>query len=154
MQVALVLYKGNSNNLLYFLADTLIRIRLWSKYSHAELMINKKCYSSSARDGGVRGKYIDYLSDKWDVFYFDITEEEYQKVMLWYETNKDKAYDWTNIVRFVIPFMKERPDKFICFEAVAAMLGIPSAYDARPSTLIEYVKKRNSNESKQSTESK
>lgn len=143
MQAAIVLYKGNSDNLWYTLIDNLIRLRLFSKYSHAELVLEQKCYSSSMRDKGVRSLYLNYLSDKWDAYYFDMTSEEYEKALNWFDANKGKKYDWRNIISYIIPFVRHSPDKFICFEAIAEMLGIPNASDARPSTLIEYVKKRN-----------
>lgn len=153
MKAAVLLYKGNSSRLIYLIAESIIRFRLFSKYSHAELMIGDVSYSSSARDGGVRSKLININSGNWDVHYFEMTEEEVNKALLWFSQNNTKSYDWINAIRYAIPFLRQSKDKFICFEAVAEMLGIPDAYDARPSTLIEYVKKRNSNESK-STESK
>ena len=50
MSVQLALYKGRGT-----LFNALIRWWTRSPYSHCELVINGTCYSSSIRDGGVRG---------------------------------------------------------------------------------------------------
>jgi len=61
MIVQLALYKARGN--------WINRLICWwtgSPYSHCELVINGTCYSSSIRDGGVRGKTMALPSDKWD----------------------------------------------------------------------------------------
>lgn len=141
--IAIALYKGKpSDGWFHILSHYLIRLRTLSKYSHAELVINNVCYSSSARDGGVRAKSIDITSGKWDVIYIDITNEVKQQALLWFKQNNEKNYDWSNILRYCIPFYPQRKDQYVCFEAVGEALGFAGAYKLTANDLYEWAKKR------------
>lgn len=63
----LALYKGPPTGyLIHTMSHYATRLWTWSKYSHAELVIDGMCYTSSIRDGGVRVKLIDLNSGRWD----------------------------------------------------------------------------------------
>lgn len=141
--IAIALYKGKpSDGWFHILSHYLIRLRTLSKYSHAELVINNICYSSSSRDGGVRAKSIDITSGKWDVIYIDVTNEVKQQALLWFKQNNEKNYDWSNILRYIIPFYPQRKDQYVCFEAVGEALGFAGAYKLTANDLYEWAKKR------------
>jgi hypothetical protein len=119
-------------------------IRFWTNhpYSHCELLIDGICYSSSARDGGVRCKVIDTGSGHWDLYEI---EGNKGAALEWFIFNQGCAYDWAGIARFVFPFLPHRSRQWFCFEAIGAMLGLPNPEDldapdlmnALPMVLVE-----------------
>ena len=128
----LALYKGPPSSLIHKISHYITRLWTWSKYSHAELVIDGKCYSSSARDGGVRGKEINLSSGHWDVFDITSNEDIKQKALLWFSSHDGQAYDYRNVVRYVFPFIGHNRNQWVCYEAIGAALGIdkPHKLDA------------------------
>lgn len=126
------MYRGPATGLKNKLGHWLVCILTLSRYSHCELVIDGTCYSSSFRDGGVRSKLIDFTNGKWDVFPIAGDEEAAWR---WFQEHKGQRYDWQGIVRFVLPFVRQRPDEFFCSEAVAAALGLPRASRITPQDL-------------------
>jgi len=129
----LALYKGPpKNNLLHTVSHNLTKLWTWSKYSHSEIVIGDYCYSSSARDGGVRKKKIDLNSGRWDVV--DITDNPVviSNALKWFDEHEGDPYDYRNIVRFIFPFVGHNKKHWVCYEACGAMLGIdkPHKLDA------------------------
>jgi hypothetical protein len=88
-------------------------------------VINGVCYSSSFRDGGVRSKYIDLASGRWDVL---PVKGGVVNALWWYEQHKGQGYDWLNILRFILPFIPQRKTKWVCFEAIGSMLGLAGCH--------------------------
>ena len=141
MQIAL--YKGpTGSSIRHFISHWAIRIWTWSKYSHAELVIDGICYSSSVRDGGVRAKRINLDSGKWDVFDVPATQEDMEYALAWFAENRGSAYDWLGIKRFVVPFVRHDPDKWFCFEAVGDMLGLAGTHKLTANDLMWWAVKR------------
>ena len=62
MKVAL--YKGPAKDWRHKVAHWAVCVATRSPYSHCELVIDGVCWSASARDGGVRGKVIDLVSQQ------------------------------------------------------------------------------------------
>lgn len=124
----LALYKGPPSGIIQAIGWSAIRTWTWSKYSHAELVIDGVCWSSSARDHGVRRKIIDLNSGKWDVF--DITDNPQVKAqaLSWFIEHEGDSYDYRNIVRFVLPLFGHNKRHWVCFEACGEALGIPKSY--------------------------
>lgn len=83
------------------------------------------CYSSSARDGGVRSKVIDLTSGRWDVVDVEIDKDH---ALAWFLTNNGDKYDWAGIWRFVIPFLPQGKRRWFCFEAIGSALGFAGAH--------------------------
>lgn len=134
----LALYKGPpSNDLLHLAGHYLTRLWTWSKYSHAELVISGICYSSSSRDGGVRSKVIDLNSGKWDVFEITDAPAKVQQAVSWFTLHEKDKYDWLNILRFVIPFIKQDRNKWVCYESIGAALGIKEPHKLDADKLLE-----------------
>lgn len=107
----------------------LVRVR----YSHCELVIAGKCYSSSERDGGVRAKEIDLASGHWEVFLISGDEA---KVLAWFREHSAENYDWAGIAAFVVPLLQQRPRHWFCSEACAAALGMPGGRGLTPFDLF------------------
>lgn len=135
----ILLYKGPATGFWRKVAHWLICIRTLSLYSHAELMIGHLSYSSSWMDGGVRAKFIE-PDGHWDIITLEANKAQYDIALDWFLKHKSAGYDWRGVVRFLLPFVRQRKNQFFCFEAVLAMLEVnyngdkPTAND-----IIDYV---------------
>jgi len=132
MQIAF--YKGPAKGLVNKLGRLLVCIGTWSKYSHCELVINGMCYSASARDGGVRSKAIDLASGHWDVVE---VPGDAMRALAWFQRHQGDRYDWWGVLRFALPFLRQRPGKWFCSEAVAEALGMADSAGVTPGDLWE-----------------
>lgn len=145
MTAQLALYKGPPrNDLLHSVSHYAIRLWTWSRWSHAELVIDGVCYSSSSRDGGVRAKTIDLTSGRWDVVELPLSDEQAGKALAWFLTNDGDKYDWAGIWRFVLPFLPHGERRWFCFEAIGSALGFAGSYRLDADDLYEWAKLRQS----------
>jgi hypothetical protein len=98
-------------------------IALWTKgkYSHVELIIGDKQYSSHISDGGVRCKKHIYNEDLWD--YVEVPNIRVKDILQFYSITKGDKYDLLGIAGFVIPF-KDRTNEWFCSEWVSNALKI------------------------------
>lgn len=101
--------------------DKLIRFVTRSDYSHCEIAIGGYCWSSSARDNGVRQRYINLQSGHWDVI--DIQGDEVT-TLAWFKEQEGAGYDWLGLIRTVIPFFPHSSSKWFCSEACGTALGL------------------------------
>lgn len=119
--------------------DKAVRLVTRSAYSHVELVIGGKCYSSSIQDGGVRSKHINIWSGSWDVV--EIGGDE-AVAKAWFEQHDGQDYDWLGAFRFAIPFLRHRSGKWFCSEAVGAALGLPDAHKLTPQNMWEWSQRK------------
>lgn len=138
MTVQLALYKGPPKGVLNIVGHYAVCIWTRSKWGHAELVIDGVAYSSSARDGGVRGKTIDFSTGRWDLVDLPLTAEETAYARMWFHQHADWKYDYWNIGRFVFPIINHERDRVVCFESVAAALRLPAAHKFDANDLFEY----------------
>jgi hypothetical protein len=136
-------YKGPPrNDWQHTVSHYAIRLWTWSRWSHAELVVDGICYSSSTRDGGVRSKLIDLNSGRWDVIDLDIPVMQVVDVLLWFEEHKGAPYDWAGVWRFVLPFLPHSKGRWFCFEALGAALGSAGAHKLTANDLYTWAKAR------------
>lgn len=138
MTISLAFYKGPPTGTFHKLSHYAIRLWTWSKYSHAEIVVNGVCYSSSARDGGVRSKVIDLNTGKWDVVELALSKTKTKYILKWFEIHNGNGYDYLNIVRFIFPFVKHRKNKWVCFESIGASMGFPAAHKLTANDLLNW----------------
>lgn len=138
----LALYKGPPHNdWFHTVSHYAIRLWTWSRWSHGELVINGVCWSSSARDHGVRGKVIDLTTGRWDVLPLDHLPQYQQDAALdWFRQNAGQRYDYRNIVRFILPFIGHNRRQRVCFEAIAESLGLAGAHKLTANDLHQWAK--------------
>lgn len=129
--IQLALYKGPPSSIWHRVTHWITCLVLSARqgercpYSHAEMVIDGTCYSSSIRDGGVRSKIIDLKSGHWDVYEIDPVHVGGEFVCLQrYEVHKGRNYDFSGALRWLLPFMRQSPNLDYCFEIVASMLGL------------------------------
>lgn len=133
MTVYLAMYKGRKHGRglgvqwLRF-QDWLIRTVTRSPYSHCEIAVKPhpwasvyKCYSASARDGGVRMKVMDLPLCQWDLI--PLPAEVEGRVIEQYGRTRGERYDWRGAIGAV--FGKRGSDKkWFCSEWCAAAIGL------------------------------
>ena len=130
-------YKGEGN---FF--NKLIRWWTDSQITHVELIIDDVWYSSSHRDGGVRGKVITPNPDNWDIYYINVKDEYYAKEVI--SNAMGCGYDWTGIIGSqILPFSLHWPGHYFCSEIVAEALMIDKANRYAPHELFERLVDRN-----------
>lgn len=160
-QVYLALYKGkktgrNLTALIARLSDWLTRKLTKGPYSHCELAVERldftrgshyeheviyDCYSSSIRDGGVRGKPID-LSDKtkWDLIPLNVTEEQ---IKGYFFRTFGSGYDWWGAIGIVLG-IKQKRSKYFCSEwCYNALMESEDGWRFSPNQLAIIFKKGN-----------
>ena len=110
--------------------DKLISYLTFSKYSHCELVFSTGEFgSSSARDGGVRLKYITQ-NDKWDIFDLknpdgtEISKELEDTIRYWFLLHKDLPYDWPGAVMSLFGVNWTSEDKKFCSYVCASLFGL------------------------------
>lgn len=117
------------------------RVTSWwlrGPYSHCELILGVDanglavCASSSFLDGGVRVKHMQLDPDHWDVI--DVggsTDAAWQ----WLQQHHGQPYDLLGLAGFVARRLGQDKDRWLCSEAVGAMLGMPDAWRFDPCSL-------------------
>ena len=147
MTVFIAFYKGGrrkGESPLKYAWDYAVRLRTASPYSHCEIAIEQgwgvyECISSSMRDGGIRGKAMQLPKDRWDILPCTLTEREARE---WLSREQGKAYDYAGALRFVLPFLRQAPQKWFCSEFVAAALGIDNPSGQTPASVWKWLLQR------------
>ena len=129
--VKLALYKGKG-----LIGNKLIRVWTRSPYSHCELVVDGKSYSSSLMDKGVRCKDILFTSDHWD--FIDLPDSLGQRILAYYETTKSEKYAWRDLILSqVFNGNSDQPGAAFCSDWCAAAIGLPNPSIYSPRTLGE-----------------
>ena len=121
MNCQVAFYKGNSETANGIAFDKIIRRWTHGPYSHSEIILNGKMYSSSPRDGGVRSKVHKYDPDKWD--YIKLSDIYVQNIKFFYKLTENEPYDWLGILGFVVP-LKDKTRAWFCSEWCANALKV------------------------------
>jgi hypothetical protein len=144
----IALYKGIpedvQHKITHYITCVFLSLRKFRivKYSHAELVIDGVCYSSSVRDGGVRSKIIDLSSGKWDLIELQLSDSEKLNAKLRFIEIEGKRYDWFGAIGVILGFVKQKSDKFFCFEVVAKLLGKEKPHKFTPVEFEKEYKKK------------
>lgn len=131
MQVAF--YKGRKR-----LFNRLTAWWLRGPYSHCELILGIDsqgrygCASSSFLDGGVRVKYMVLNPAHWDVIEVN---GSLVAAWTWMAQHRGQGYDLMGLAGFVARVLGHDKERWVCSEAVAAMLGLPDAWRFDPCSL-------------------
>lgn len=124
------------------------RVICWwtnSIYSHCELVVDGKCYSSSVVDKGVRAKDVgpgdDQISlsdDKWDLI--DLPWADVERIKAYFVKTDGYSYGWWSLVTSQL-FNLNRPahESQFCSEWCASALGFDNTSSYSPETLSDQV---------------
>ena len=117
------------------------RITAWwlrGNYSHCELILGADpnglaiCASSSMMDGGVRVKHMRLDPAHWDVIE---VRGSIDVAWVWLRAHEGEGYDYLGLIGFIVRVLRQSKSRWVCSEAVAAMLGIPDAWRFDPCSL-------------------
>jgi hypothetical protein len=110
--------------------DKLISFFTVSKYSHCELVFSDGEFgSSSARDGGLRLKYIEQ-DFKWDIYDLknldgsEISKEHETLIHDWFLKHAGEKYDWSGAIMSLFGVNWTSDDKKFCSYVCAALVGL------------------------------
>ena len=112
----------------------------YEKVTHVESLLSGNCKSarigsSSLRDKGVRIKDNVVLNkDHWIVL--DVPLFSADKAEAWHRIYNGAVYDLAGAISTVLWLLKQKPDEFICVEAVARPQGI---VDSHQMTTAEFM---------------
>jgi len=118
-------------------------IQWWTNsiYSHCELVVDGVSYSSSAMDGGVRGKIIFMDPNKWDLI--DLPWAVADGVINYFKETDHHKYGWLGLITGqLFNLNRAKSDTQFCSQWCAGALGIPNATSYSPetlSTLVNYI---------------
>lgn len=111
-------YKGKGN-----WVDFLIRKWTRSPYSHCEIVIDYKWYSSSPRDGKVREKIIHPRSKNWEYIDIDLSSTDIENIRNFFNEQEGKKYDYIGIILSqVLPLGIDNKNKWFCSEICSRAL--------------------------------
>lgn len=115
-----------------------VRAGQWVRHSHAEIVIDGVCYSSSLRDGGTRAKQINLNTGRWDVLDVPVwfNEDAAKKIA---KSLLGRKYDRRGALALAIPSLGQNDGKIFCFEFVAQCLQLDDPHTATPPDLIAAV---------------
>lgn len=148
----LALYKGKADikrprDIIKRIADAAVRRATKSRYSHCEIAVQDNqragvfsCYSSSARDGGVRKKVMALPPERWDLI--ELPPEAAEKAARFYRITEGCRYDFFGVLAFVLPFVKHGPGSWFCSEWCARALDYPQPCRHSPESLYATVSTR------------
>ena len=126
-------YKGRAR-----LFNRLASWWLRGPYSHCELILGTDhnglsiCASSSMMDGGVRIKHMHLNPDHWDLV---PVSGDAHDAWHWLAQHHGDGYDYLGLVGFIARVLGHNKARWVCSEAVAAMLGLPDAWRFDPCSL-------------------
>ena len=141
----LAFYKGTHKDYTG-LFNRLVRWWCRSEYSHVELVVDyckdglSLCASSTGKTG-VRFIRTNLDTSEWDTVdishMMSLTEEI--AAYDWFAANSGKGYDYQGIFGFILRRVKEKPNKYLCSEAVATALGYVEGWRFDVATLHRVV---------------
>ena len=136
MTVHLASYKGKGR-----IGNAAIRSWTGSQYSHCELVVDGRCYSSSVMDKGVRCKKVgsgdDEISlseDHWDRL--ELPWADGAAIVQYFKETDDDEYGWPALITSqVFNRNKPTPHAQFCSQWAVNALGLPLAAVYSPGTL-------------------
>lgn len=126
-------------------------VRWWTKgpYSHCELVFTDGLSASASfMDGGVRFKYIEFDSERWD--FVPVPASLEPDARRWFREHQGNAYDLRGNFHFLVSAVGDDSGKWFCNEAVGAALGISDAWRFDPNSFYAVMSLGFINNSKES----
>ena len=131
MKIRIAFYKGKGK-----WKEKIIRWWTKSPYSHAELIMpdNYTWISISPLLTSTVSSRIktDFDLQKWDFIEFEITQEQHNVLMDFFDDTKGCKYDWIGMIMSqLIPYSIKRKNKWYCSEWIAYALRIAGVINWR-----------------------
>ena len=123
--------------------DCVVRTVTRSLYSHCEIAVKHPrdglfdCYSSSARDGGVRIKTMPLPADKWDLI--PLPQSVAISAGRLFHRTHGAGYDWLGAIGAVFRLPQSRR-RWFCSEWCAYAIGCTNPHRYTPGELADTIK--------------
>jgi hypothetical protein len=155
--ITLAFYKGTrAENPKARVFDRLVCWRTGGRFSHCELVQDiisphGLCWSASLRDGGVRQKWIDLASGRWELV---TIPGDKAAAVAWFEAHRGAPYDWFGLLGWVVPWRMSVQRWWYCSESCGAAAGLPPDTTRRlsPSDLYRWAVAQQDNTTPTTTE--
>jgi len=119
-------------------------VRWWTKsvYSHAELILPDGVtwvgISPFLNSAVTKRIVLEYNRKKWDLLEIDITKEQYELIMQFFEDTKGQGYDWTGmLLSQFLPCKIKHRERWYCSEWIAYALRIACVINWRTIRLYD-----------------
>jgi hypothetical protein len=132
--------------------DRVIRVVTRSPYSHVEMILSpdrpvagdleRRAFSSSTRDGGVRIKWISFDLDNWD--FLPVTWADTYRIEATIAVHSGRSYDFVALL--LSQFLNLRrgmTQRWFCSELIAWTLDLPFPSALSPGDLFAWVARLN-----------
>ena len=137
MKINIAFYKGKGT-------WTNSIVRWWTKsiYSHAELVL-PDCVtwlgiSPFLKSVVTKRIVLEYNREKWDLVEIDISEEQYELVMQFFEDTQGQGYDWIGmLLSQFLPCKIKHRERWYCSEWIAYALRIACVLNWRAIRLYD-----------------
>lgn len=148
-KVYLALYKGKAaintpRDVVKRIADSVVRLATCSPYSHCEIAVKLPrdglfdCYSSSARDGGVRIKTMPLPAGKWDLV--ELPAKVGLSAKRLFRRTHGAGYDYPGALGAVFRLPQSRR-RWFCSEWCAYAIGCTNPHRYTPGELADTIKR-------------
>jgi hypothetical protein len=119
-------------------------VRWWTKsiYSHAELVLPDGVswlgISPFLKSAITKRIVFEHNPDKWDLLDIDISEEQYEMIMQFFEDTKGQGYDWFGmLLSQFLPCKIKHRERWYCSEWIAYALRIACVFNWRAIRLYD-----------------
>lgn len=131
MKIYVALYKGKGT-----WVNSIVRWWTESVYSHAELILPDGVtwmgISPFIKSVVTKRIILEYNPDKWDLVSIDVTQEQLDMVMQFFEDTKGQGYDWVGmLLSQFLPCKIKHRKRWYCSEWIAYALRIACILDWR-----------------------
>lgn len=137
MKINIAFYKGKGT-------WTNSIVRWWTKsiYSHAELVLPDGVtwlgISPFLKSVVTKRIVLEYNREKWDLVEIDISEEQYELVMQFFEDTQGQGYDWIGmLLSQFLPCKIKHRERWYCSEWIAYALRIACVLNWRAIRLYD-----------------
>jgi len=119
-------------------------VRWWTKsiYSHAELILPDGVtwmgISPFVHSVVMKRTITEFNPEKWDLIDIDVTQEQLEMIMQFFEDTRDQGYDWVGmLLSQFLPCKIKHRKRWYCSEWIAYALRIACVLDWRALRLYD-----------------
>ena len=87
----------------------------------------------------MEGLFANDLEIRWGAARAAFDAGQAQAALQWFLAHEGQGYDYLNIGRFVLPFVGQDRDRWVCFESLGAAFGMAGAHKLTANDLRAWV---------------
>ena len=137
MKIKIAFYKGKGTWI-----NSIVRWWTKSIYSHAELILPDGVswlgISPFLKSAITKRIVFEYNTDKWDLLEIEISEDQYELIMQFFEDTRGQGYDWAGmLLSQFLPCKIKHRERWYCSEWIAYALRIACVLNWRTIRLYD-----------------